>query len=126
MPSRLVLALLPLLSAGCAATQEVRAMHRELSVQIGRVEENITREAQKIRDENARARGDAQKTRDELRDLLAKTRTTVEQEVGALRAKLGELSEAVAELKKGVRAAGTSGLADLEVRAVGENHYRVS
>src|SRR5438046_103239 len=122
---RFVLLAVPLLAA-CAATQEIKAMHRELSVQIGRVEENVLREAQKTRDENARARADNQKARDEIRDLVAKSRSAFEQEIGALRAKVGELAELVAELKKGVRIAGASGLADLEVRAVGENHYRVS
>jgi type II secretory pathway component PulC len=120
------LLLLTVLLPACAATQEIRSMQRELSVQIGRLEETVGREARKTREEATRAGTDARKAVDEVRDALAKARASFDKEIAALRTKVGELFEAIAELKKGARVASASSLADLEVRAVGENHYRVS
>jgi hypothetical protein len=112
--------------SACAATQEIRAMHRELSVQVARVEEAVKSESEKIREEATKSTADARKVAEELRDAVAKTRAGLEQELGALRAKVTELTTLVGELKKGTRIASSPVLSDIEVRAVGENAYRVS
>lgn len=101
-------------------------MHRELSVQVGRLEEVTEREARKSREEAKKLGEEAQKSMTELRNAVEGSRLSVVQEVSALKAKLGELAITIADLKKGTQAAGFGAVADLEVRAVGENQYRVS
>ena len=101
-------------------------MHRELSVQVGRLEERVEREAKKGREEARKLGEESKKSMSELKNALEGSRLSMVQELGALKTKLAELALTMAELKKGTQAAGFGAVADLEVRAVGENQYRVS
>jgi hypothetical protein len=114
------------LLSGCVASQEIGRMHRELTVQVGRIQESIDRDATARRDALKKVTESSNKALSELREALTQQRAGFEQQIGALNAKIAELLALVADLKKGVRVPGSASLAELEVRAVGENHYRIS
>jgi hypothetical protein len=118
---------LPVVAACGATLQDIRAATRDLAVQMSRLEESVARE-------NEKARLDAQKelqlqrrSFDDLSALVTKARGALEAELGVVKAKIAELNAALAVLRKAAQAGGTPiALTEIEVRAIGENHYRVS
>lgn len=118
-----------LLGGGCAvASQELRDMKSELLVQMGKVEESIGGEAKKLRALIERRGEEDGKILRELGDGVGKSRAALEQEIKTLRDKLSELQAVVLALKKGTQTGGgsTTAAAELDIRAVGENQYRIS
>ena len=103
-------------------------MHGELSVQIiGRVEEALQRETEKLRASLEKRANDDRKLLEQVGASGSKTRSSLEDEIKGLRAKLDELQNLLIALKKGAQTGGGASVAaELDVRATGENQYRVS
>jgi len=127
-PFALPLAILS--ASACAVTsQELNTKLGELSVQvITATQESIARETEKIRTSLDAARLKDREALDALGIAGGKTRSSLEEEIKALRTKLDELQNVLVQIKKGAQTGGGSSsvVAELDVRATGDNEYRVS
>lgn len=101
-------------------------MHRELSVQLARLEEAVGRDAKDGRLDRRKADRTRTKALTEIKDAVRGVRDTIAKRLAAFGKKLTEIGDELRRLKRSGPVAGSGALAELEVRAVGPNQYRIS
>lgn len=113
---------------GCGATvQQVRDVTRSLNEQIRGLEEKVVAENQKAVDALKKELLLNRQATEDGALGVTKSRVALEQRIAALESKLADVSSMLVALRRGAQmGGGQSAFAELDVRAIGENHYRVS
>ena len=115
-------------TAACGATlEEFRDGTRKLHGQMVAVEKTFVLQNQATLEAIKKEVLLTRQATEDVTQVVTKTRVALEQKLAALEAKQAELMEVLMALRRGTQTGGGgTAFAELDVRAIGENHYRVS